>query len=124
MWYVKDQFSSRVYFKSNDVRKTQNYVKFYNDTFKFSSQRFFQFVISDFAGIVLFGEDKVDINSFTKVFSIFEPIKYVHPLSIKYYSKRHILYRKLKFELICKLCKKYHVWSFNERGRKCDGFDF
>ena len=124
MWYVKDQFSEKIYFKSNDVRKTQNYVSWYNSTFKFSSQRIFRFVLSDFSGIVFFGETKIDINGFTKKHWLFDSDKYVHPLSVKDFSKRHKRYVELKYKKICDLCRKYHVWSYTADGRKCDGFDF
>lgn len=29
-----------------------------------------------------------------------------------------------KLKKVKELCKKYHVWPYNENGRKCDGFDF
>ena len=125
MWYVKNEFSDEVFYKSNDVRKTQDFVSRYNNNFKFSSQRYFQFNISTFCGP--FGyiyADKVDINFFTQSKGLFTEFKFLHPLAVKDYHKRHVLYRKLKFNLILRLCKKYHVWSYNGNGRKCDGFDF
>lgn len=124
MWYVKDEFSNKIYFKSNDVRKTQNYVGRYNNSFKFSSQRMFSFVISDFSGIILFWESKIDVNHFTKKSSLFSRSKYSHPLSVKDFESKHIVYLEKKYDLICKLCKKYRLWSYNVSGRKCDGFDF
>ena len=124
MWYVKDEFSEKIYFKSNDVRKTQSFACNYNKRFKFAGQRSLCFTISDFSGFVLFGHDKVDINAFTFHCSFFERSKFSHPLAIKGYNTRHIRYRDLKFKLVCKLAKKYHLWSYNEQGRKCDGFDF
>lgn len=124
MWYVKDEFTEKIYFKSDDVRKTQNFATRYNSTFKFAGQRMFRFVISYFSGIVLFGEDKVDINRFTKKYNFFDRVKYSHPLSVKDFEHKHIIYVKKKYDLMCKLCKKYHLWSYNGSGRKCDSFDF
>lgn len=109
---------------SNDVRKTQNYVNRYNNNFKFSSQRYFKFNISDFTCFSLFAEDKIDVNGFTKVGRLFGYGEYKHPLAIKGFHNKHIRYVDLKFNLIKKLCKKYHLWSYTSNGRKCDGFDF
>lgn len=125
MWYVKDEFSNKIYFKSNDVSKSQSFVVRYNSTFKFSSQRYFLFTISTFSGFMSsFYKDKIDINAFTLCTSIFSKVKYAHCLSVTGYNEKHLRYVERKFDLICKLCKKYHVWSFTKDGRKCDGFDF
>ena len=59
MWYVKDEFTDKIYFKSNDVRKTQAFATRYNSNFKFSSQRMFRFTISTFSYVCLFWEDKI-----------------------------------------------------------------
>ena len=114
MWYVKDEFTDKIYFKSNDVRKSQAFVNRYNHSFKFSSQRMFRFVISDFSGLILFWESKIDVNDFCKSDGLFSSTKYSHPLSVKDYHKRHLVYLKRKFDLICKLCKKYHLWSYTQ----------
>lgn len=123
MWYVKDEFSNKIYFKSNDVRETQNFVKRHNNSFKFSGQRMFNFVLSSFTGPFVW-PSTYDINVFTRPYSMLVDCKFTHPLSIKGYNKRHLLYVERKLKLLRHLAKKYHVWSYNESGRKCDGFDF
>lgn len=123
MWYVKDEFSNKVYFKSQDVRKTQAFAIRYNSTYKFAGQRYFKFNISDFCGFG-FLEDKVDINAFTKSGWLFRNNKYFHPLAVKGFQQKHVRYVDTKLKLIKLLCKKYHLWSYTKDGRKCDGFDF
>lgn len=123
MWYVKDEFSNKIYFKSNDVRKTQNFASYYNNSHKFASQRMFHFVIADGASPIFF-ENKVDINPCFKVGNIFTGYKFSHPFAVKDYHKRHLRYLETKVSLVRKLCKKHHVWSYNGSGRKADSFDF
>ena len=124
MWYVKDEFSNRNYFVSDDVRESQAYAIRYNKTFKFAGQRMFHFCINDFSGLILFWESKIDVCHYTYDFDIFGGSKYKHPFAIKHFDKVHRKYLNKKYDLIKKLCKKYHLWSYNAHGRKCDGFDF
>lgn len=123
MWYVKDEFSKKIYFKSDDVRKTQDFATYYNGHRKFSSQRMFHFVLNDGA-FCLFIENKLDVNACFKVGNVFDGYKYAHPFAIKDYHKRHLRYVEDKIKLFRKLCKKHHLWSYNGSGRKADGFDF
>lgn len=108
------------------MRLTQSFVSMYNKTHKFMGQRMFKFNLYTFCDICLFWEDKIDVCPYVDngYGVIFGKQKYSHSLAVKGFNKKHEKYLKNKYDLIYRLCKKYHVWSYNEHGRKCDGFDF
>lgn len=125
MWYVKDEFTNKIYFKSSDLRLCQTYVSRYNKTHKFMGQRMFKFNLYSFCGLCLFWESYLDICHYTYNGVIrFNQPEYSHPFAVKNFNKKHKQYLNKKFDLIRRICKKYHLWSYNEKGRKCDGFDF
>lgn len=124
MWYVKDEFSSKIYFKHEDVDRTQNFATHYNSTYKFAGQRMFKFNLYTFTAF-MFDNDCIDVSKYTGHYRFLSLQKdYKHPLAIKGFDKKHKRYLENKINKCKKLAKKYHLWSYNEKGRKCDGFDF
>ena len=120
MWYVKNKLG-QVFFKSNYLINAQHFAIEYNNTQKIP---FTKYYIRNFQPIfACLTYTHLCMESPFVSISIFGRTYRPNPFNKKY-DKQHKKYIDKKFELLCNLAKKYHVWSYDRRGRKCNSLDF
>ena len=125
IWIVKDHYKGKVYLRTDNQSLAVKYANYYNEHKKVP---FTQFKIS-FGPNIFNSLYDVDINkqfgerAFIKLY----PDKFNSPFvkDNKRYSLGHMKYLKDKYELIKRLCYKYHLWPYSARdGHKLCGFDW
>lgn len=125
IWQVKDECSNKVYLETTSKEFASKFANYYNDT---HNVPFTKIKIS-YATSLFKRYSDLDINKqFAKFgFLTLEPKEYVSPFvkNNKHYNRMHTLYLKRKHDLVLRLCKKYHVWSYSKTdGHKMCGFDW